>query len=220
MSVRDPLTKRQKEILDFIVAYTDEHDLAPTHEEIAAKFKISRPTAFEHVKSLQEKGRVVADRYKQRSIRLAEPDAESDAAPAAPETSAPLKTATADFLGVPVLGRVAAGRPIEAVEDSDPQQLRDLLPTTGCFALQVRGESMIDDQIRDGDFVILENRKEARNGETVVAVVDKQEATLKRWRRIGREVRLEPRNPAMAPIVVDADRVEICGVLVGLVRRY
>jgi repressor LexA len=211
-----PLTKRQKEILDYIAAYADENELAPTLEEIAARFQISKPTAFEHVKALQDKQRLTTQKYRQRSIQLT--DDESDAV--VHRTTTPSAAGGRSGLDVPVVGRVAAGRPIEAVEEREPQRLMELLPTAGCFALEVRGDSMIDDQIRDGDFVILENRKEARNGETVVALIDKQEATLKRWHRIGRDVRLEPRNPALASMVFDASRVEICGVLVGLVRRY
>ncbi len=210
------LTKRQKEILDFIMEYQESNDLAPTLEEIAAHFRISKPTAYEHVKALEDKSRLTRDRYRQRSIQV---QPEGPPPPVSPSTS----TASGFGEGFPdlrVVGRVAAGRPIEMVEDHEPEQLLALIPTAGCFALEVRGDSMVDDGIRDGDFVILENRKEAKNGETVVAVVDKQEATLKRWRKIGREVRLEPRNSAMAPIVVDAARVEVCGVLVGLVRRY
>lgn len=210
----DPLTKRQKEILDFIAAYTEEHDVAPTHDEIAERFGISKPTAFEHVKALVDKGRLTTQRYRPRSIQLAAEEAGGGA-----ETAGG-PAAVRGAPDIPVVGRVAAGRPIEAVAETDPQQLMELLPASGCFALEVRGDSMIDDQIRDGDFVVLERRKDARNGETVVALIDGQEATLKRWRRVGRDVRLEPRNPNLTATVYDASRVEVCGVLVGLVRRY
>jgi repressor LexA len=208
-----PLPKRQQAILDFVTAYHEEHGAAPTQEEIATRFNISKPTAHEHLKALQDKGRLRMERYRHRSIEIV---AEGDAEPPARARSAAPPTLPA----LPVVGRVAAGRPIEAVEEREPQQLMELIPTEGCFALQVTGDSMIEDSIRDGDFVILENRKDPRNGETVVALIDKQEATLKVWRKVGREVRLEPRNAALQPIVVDASRVEVCGVLVGLVRRY
>ena len=210
------LTKRQKEILDFISEFQESNDLAPTLEEIAAHFGISKPTAYEHVKALEDKSRLTRDRYRQRSIQV-QPE---ESPPPPSRTTASAAGFGSSLPDLRVIGRVAAGRPIEMVEDVEPEQLLSLIPTEGCFALEVRGDSMVEDGIRDGDFVILENRKEAKNGETVVAVVDKQEATLKRWRRIGREVRLEPRNSALAPLVLDASRVEVCGVLVGLVRRY
>ncbi|HYC79037.1 MAG TPA: transcriptional repressor LexA [Planctomycetota bacterium] len=206
----EPLTKRQKEIFDFLRAYADDHGYAPTLDEIGARFGISKATAFEHVKALQDKSRIEKTPNRSRSIQF------SGTEPAAPASPPPAAAAPS----LPVVGRVAAGRPIEAVEDRDPQSLLDLIPADGCFALRVEGESMIDDQIRDGDFVILENRKDPRNGETVVALIDRQEATLKRWHRVGREVRLEPRNPTLKPMTFDASRIEVCGVLVGLVRRY
>jgi repressor LexA len=120
---------------------------------------------------------------------------------------------------VQILGRIAAGRPIEAVEDPEELDLQDLLPPgRECYALHVRGDSMIDDGIRNGDIVLVEQRKEARNGETVVAVLAGEEATLKRYYRERGRIRLQPANSALEPIY--AKDVEVRGVVVGVIRRY
>jgi repressor LexA len=212
------LTKRQKEVLDFVSEFSEANGYAPTLDEIAARFEISKATASEHIASLVQKDRLKRDRYRQRSLQIAAEPAvvRDDSPPPGPNRN----TEARDLEHVRVLGRVAAGRPIEEVVDEEPQSLLSLLPTGGCFSLEVRGDSMVEDGIHDGDFIILEPRLEPRNGETVVAVIDGHEVTLKRWRRIGREVRLEPRNPAYETRVLDLSRVAVRGVLVGLLRRY
>ena len=122
---------------------------------------------------------------------------------------------------IPLLGRVAAGFPIEAVETRSALSIpEDMLGTRETFALQVRGDSMIDEQIRDGDYVIVEKRETAENGETVVALVRSAETTLKKFYREGRMVRLQPANPSLAPIRVPAGEVAIQGVVIGVIRKF
>jgi repressor LexA len=203
------LTRRQREIYDFIRGFVAEQGYSPSLEEIGAHFGLSSvATVHKHVQHLVEKGFLKKAWNRSRSV---EPVAESPAA--APP---------ANVVSLPLLGTVAAGLPIEAIEVSEtidvPQQLT--APRSECFVLQVRGDSMIEDQICDGDFVVVERRPEARNGETVVAVVGGDEATLKRFYRKGPKVRLQPANQTMQPIEVAAADVEIRGVVRGLLRQY
>jgi repressor LexA len=197
------LTRRQREVYDFISAFVEERGYSPSLEEIGAHFGLSSvATVHKHVQHLVEKGMLRKAWNRSRSV-------EPVAAPAA--TVVPL----------PLLGIVAAGAPIEPVEVAETIDVpRQLVPRRGeCFVLRVRGDSMIEDQIRDGDFVVVERRPEARDGETVVAVV-RDEATLKRFYRRGRRVRLQPANAALQPIEVPASEVEVRGVVRGLLRQY
>jgi repressor LexA len=203
------LTRRHREIYDFIRGFVAEQGYSPSLEEIGAHFGLSSvATVHKHVQHLVEKGFLKKAWNRSRSV---EPVEESPAA--APP---------ANVVSLPLLGTVAAGLPIEAIEVSEtidvPQQLT--APRSECFVLQVRGDSMIEDQICDGDFVVVERRPEARNGETVVAVVGGDEATLKRFYRKGPKVRLQPANQTMQPIEVAAADVEIRGVVRGLLRQY
>jgi repressor LexA len=197
------LTRKQAQILDFLREYVAEHGISPTLDEIAAHLKVHRVTVFEHVQQLERRGRIRTERYKSRSIQLVE------------------VAAAAGATTLPLVGRIAAGRPIEAIEDAEAFDLLDLIPRDKpCFLLRVQGDSMIEDQIRDGDIVIIESRSTARPGETVVALLRGEEATLKRFYPQGAQVRLEPRNAALAPIVVDAAEVQVRGVVVGVIRKY
>lgn len=201
------LTRRQREIYDFIRGFVTERGYSPSLEEIGAHFGLSSvATVHKHVQHLVEKGLLKKAWNRSRSV---EPVASPEAAPAAVVT-------------LPLAGVVAAGTPIEAVEDSETLEVpRSFVPPRSeSFALRVRGDSMIDDQIRDGDYVVVERRAEARNGETVVALIRGSDATLKRFFRSGSQVRLEPANASMAPIEVPASEVEIRGVVCGLLRRY
>ena len=198
------LTKRQKQILDFITRFLDEKGYSPSLMEIGDHFGLSSPaTVHKHVDNLRRKGLVRKTWNANRSLEL-----------------------TPSALGVrsirlPLAGRVAAGEPIEAVEQRETIAVPENMVGRGeTFVLQVRGDSMIDEQIRDGDFVILEKRARVHNGEVVVALVDGQEATLKKFFREGSRIRLEPANPAVQPINVTAERVRVQGVVVGLLRRY
>jgi repressor LexA len=200
------LTRRQREIYDFICAFVEEKGYSPSLEEIGAHFELaSVATVHKHIQHLVSKGFLRKAWNRSRSLEPVPED--SDGSPA-----------------VPILGCVAAGSPIEAIEQggesiSVPAQM--LGSRAGdTYALRVRGDSMIEDSICDGDIVVIESRHEARNGETVVALVGGDEATLKRFYRKGGQVRLVPANATMAPIEVPAEDVTIRGVVRGLIRSF
>jgi len=198
------LTRRQHEIYGFIREFVGERGYSPSLEEIGARFGLSSvATVHKHVQHLVEKGYLRKAEHRSRSVEPVE-------APASPVVSLPL------------LGIVAAGAPIEAIEEAEsidvPQQL--VPRRSRCFVLRVRGDSMVEEQIRDGDFVVVESRPEARDGETVVALIRGEDATLKKFYRRGSSVRLEPANASMRPIEVPAGEVEIRGIVRGLLRRY
>jgi repressor LexA len=197
------LTKRQKEILDFIRSYRAKHGISPTQREIRETFRLSSfGTVQKHLKRLEEKGALSREWNRSRGI-----------APKDEGTGAGARS-------VPLLGLVAAGRPIEPF----PQEESIEVPTTllgkgDHFVLRVRGESMVDDGILDGDYVVVARREKAESGQTVVALV-RGEATLKRYYAEGARVRLQPANAAMKPLNVDARDVTIQGVVTGLIRDY
>lgn len=198
------LTRRQRQILDYITRFIDEKGYSPSLMEIGAHFNLSSPaTVHKHVDNLRRKGLVRKVWNANRSL---------DLTPAATSARA---------VRLPLAGRVAAGQPIEAVEQHEVIPVPETMVGRGeSFVLQVRGDSMIDEQIRDGDYVVVEKRGRVHNGDTVVALIEGQEATLKRFYREGDHVRLQPANPSVSPIVLRADKVRIQGVVVGLLRRY
>jgi repressor LexA len=198
------LTKKQKLILDFITRFLDEKGYSPSLMEIGQHFGLrSVATVHKHVDNLRRKGLVRKTWNANRSLELT---------PAALGVRA---------IRLPLAGRVAAGAPIEAVEEREVIAVpEDLVGRGETYVLQVRGDSMIDEQIRDGDYVVVEKRSRVLDGEVVVALLDGVEATLKTFRRQGDDVRLEPANAAMVPLVVPASRVRIQGVVIGLLRRY
>ena len=204
------LTPRQLKIVRFIRDYVAEHEIPPTMQEIADHLGVSRPTVFEHIEALEARGAIRRQRSISRGIALA------------PELAAEMRPVRLAGLRLPLVGRIAAGRPIEAVEDTEVLDVETLFRgrVGETFALQVRGNSMIDEQIRDGDYVIVEKREDARNGETVVALIDDTEATLKKFYRDVGRIRLQPANPTMEPIFVEAARVRIQGVVIGVLRKY
>jgi len=198
------LTRRQREIYDFVRRFVDEKGYSPSLEEIGAAFGLSSvATVHKHVQHLVEKGLLRKGWNRSRSLE-----------PQPPPGPGPVV--------LPLAGVVAAGSPIEAIEDLEtiavPAEL--VSPRAESFVLRVRGDSMIDEQIRDGDYVVVERRSEARDGETVVALIRGHEATLKKLQRRGSKVRLLPANAALAPIEVPAREVRIQGVVRGLLRRY
>lgn len=204
------LTRRQREIFEFIRDFVKRNGYSPSLEEIGSHFGLSSvATVHKHVHHLVEKGFLQKAWNRSRSVEPVE-----EVASEAP-----------DLATLPVLGTVAAGSPIEAIEDDGATE-RVSVPTEmvsrpgETYVLRVRGESMIDEQIRDGDMVVVESRKQARNGDTVVAIVGGSDATLKRFYKKGDQVRLVPANPDMQPIEVHAGEVEIRGVLKGLLRQY
>ncbi|MBI4521140.1 MAG: transcriptional repressor LexA [Gemmatimonadetes bacterium] len=201
-----PLTKRQKQILDYLDAYIGEHGYAPSFEEIAGSFGYSSlATVHEHLSNLERKGYIRKSYNESRSIEVV----------AGTQRSGALELA--------LLGAVAAGEPIEAVVAQETISVPDDMVPSGseAYVLRVRGDSMIDEQIRDGDYIVVSRRITANNGETVVALVGGDSATVKKlYREPGNRIRLQPANPEMRPIVVDADNVTIQGVVVGVIRKY
>lgn len=197
------LTPKQLRVLTFIRDYTHARGYAPTMQELADEFGVSKVTVFEHVAALHKKGFLRRSRHKARSLRLSESFVFPDERPTR----------------LPLAGVIAAGRPIEAIEEREVLDLEELFVSPNkTFVLRVRGDSMIDDQICDGDYVVCEQRSTARDGETVVALLDDGEATLKRIYREPDGIRLQPANPKYAPI--RAKNVNIQGVVVGVIRRF
>jgi repressor LexA len=199
------LTRRQKEILDFLDKHISRKGYAPTIEEIGEHFGLSSlATVHKHLSNLQSKGLVKRDWNRSRALELV-----------------PTRVAV-QAVELPLLGRVAAGSPIEAITASETIFVpEDMVGRRDTYVLQVKGDSMIDEQIRDGDFVIVENRKSARDGEMVIALVDGENATLKKlYREGGGMVRLQPANARIKPIVLDQDRLAIQGVVIGVLRKY
>jgi len=200
-----PLTRRQRQIVDFFQEYTHDNGMSPTYEEIAEHFGVNKVTIFGHVSELERKG--VLRRNKRgtsRNVQLVEPESP------APGFSTP---------PISIMGNIAAGRPIEAIEDPETFDLAAMMPDDKeVYALRVEGDSMIDDAIADGDVVLVERREHARDGETVVAVLPDETCTLKRIYREADRVRLQPANEAMDPLYVDD--VTVRGVVIGVLRKY
>jgi len=200
-----PLTKRQREILDYLNEFIQQHGYAPSLEEIGKKFALSSlATVHKHLTNLQEKGFIRRAWNRSRSVELL------------PSRSG------GRAIEVPLLGYVAAGMPIEAVTGTESIAIPESLVSgkRDTYVLRVRGDSMIDEQIRDGDWVVVEDRKSADNGEMVIALVGGQDATLKKFYKENGRVRLQPANPTMQPIFTDPDNVQIQGVVVGVMRKY
>ena len=200
------LTRRQREIYDFICEFVESNGYSPSLEEIGSRFGLaSVATVHKHVQHLVAKGFLRKAWNRSRSLEPV-PDSHEEGSPV-----------------VPLLGTVAAGYPIEAIEQGGETigVPLDMIGRPGeTFALRVRGDSMIEDQICDGDVVVIERRDQARNGETVVALVRGDEATLKRFYQRGEQVELVPANSSMEPIEVHASDVQIRGVVRGLMRTF
>ena len=195
------LTPKQFQIVRFLQDYWVEHEYAPTMREIADHLGVSRPTVFEHIEAMEKKNALSREPTLARSVVLA-PEY-------APEAGR-----------LPLVGRIAAGSPIEAIEDTELLDLKSLFcgRPGETFALQVRGDSMIDEQIRDGDYVIVQKQATARDGETVVAILPDGDATLKKFYKEKGRIRLQPANETMQPIY--APTVTIQGVVIGVLRKY
>lgn len=200
------MTKRQKEILTYLELHIRDHGYAPSFEEIAEHFGFqSLATVHEHLTNLERKGYIRRTYNESRSIEVLPPKG------------------TAGATDIPLLGLVAAGAPIEAVVHGETLAVPDqMLSRRGPnYALKVRGDSMIDDHIVDGDFVVIHGRQAADNGEMVIALVNGAEATVKRYyREAGGWVRLQPSNPNVQPLRFPETDVMIQGVVVGVIRRY
>ena len=198
------LTDKQRAVLDFIQRYISIHTVAPKLQEIADGIGItSRGVAHRYVQALVDTGFITVDNGQHRGIHLLKTN------PHRSQSS------------IPLLGKIAAGRPIEAIAGDDELDLSDFFGK-GNFAIRVQGDSMIDAGILDGDMVVIEFKETAENGDIVVALIDESETTLKRFKRSdkGKYIKLIPANSTMEPMVYEADRVRIQGILVGQLRRY
>ncbi len=199
------ITRRQKEVLDFLTNFTQTNGYSPSYEEIASGLGLnSLATVHKHVTNLQSKGMLQRAHNRSRSIDVL------------PAKSAVKKGSDR----MPLLGRIAAGRPVEAVETAESIAVEDIIGNREVFALEVTGDSMRDEHIMSGDFVLIERTRTAREGEIVVALVDGSETTLKRFFHEGTMIRLQPSNAEMAPIYAPAANVSIQGKVLGLLRRY
>jgi repressor LexA len=201
------LTKRQREILDFIESFIQSSGYSPSFEEIAEFFGYrSLATVHEHLTNLERKGYIRRSYNESRSVEPVE-----------------VARGRAAALGVPLLGLVAAGSPIEAIEDTETVAVpEDMLTGRGPhFVLRVRGNSMIDDQIRDGDCVVVEGRASAENGEMVIALVNDEAATVKRfYRENDGRIRLQPSSETHPPQYYRENEVQVRGVVIGVIRKY
>ena len=200
------LTPRQLDVIVAIRNYRHIHGMAPTMQELADQLGTSKVTIFEHVGALERKRVLRRDKHKARSLEIVSEEK-------LPDENRATK--------LPLLGSIAAGSPIEAIENREELDLEQLFHSrNGVYVLRVRGDSMIEDHLCDGDFVVIERRDTARNGEQVVALLDSGEATLKRFYREGSKIRLQPANSQMEPRIVDAGRCRIQGVVIGVLRSY
>jgi len=201
-----PVTRRQREILDFIAGHLDAKGYAPSFEEIARQFGFhSLATVHEHLTNLERKGYIRRAHNESRAIEIIPPKGQTGATE------------------LPLLGLVAAGQPIEAISGNDTIAVPDeLIPRRGrSYVLKVRGDSMIDEHIKDGDYVVVQERNQADSGQTVVALVHGDSATVKRfYREPGGWIRLQPANPSIQPLRVNERDVIVQGVVVGVIRKY
>jgi repressor LexA len=200
------LTKRQHDTLRFLQDFLEDKGYCPSYEEIAAGLNLtSLATVHAHLTALEKKGYLRRGYNQSRSIELRRAHAKR------PPSSHTL----------PLAGRIAAGKPVEAVEGTEEISLADITRNRASFVLEVRGDSMVDDHILNGDYVLVERREQADDGQIVVALVDGVEATLKRiYHEKGGIIRLQPANAAMPPIRVPAASVRIQGRVIGVLRKY
>lgn len=229
------LTRRQKQVLDFLVGFINRKGYSPSFEEIASSLDLSSlATVHKHVQTLERKGFVRRGFNQSRSIEVV---ALPGPVPfpktairsigrrrrgAAPAVVAPMPAATVGELEFPLLGRIAAGQPVEAIPNPETFSFGDFTRgRSGIYVLRVKGDSMIDDHICDGDYILVEGTQTAENGEIVVALTHGTDATLKRlFREPGGKVRLQPANAQMDAIVLPAREVKIQGRVIGVLRKY
>lgn len=200
---RTRLTPKQLNILTLIRDFQRRHGYSPTMQEIADQLDVTKVTVFEHVSTLVAKGLLRRLPHKARSLKLTSRVELPDERPTV----------------FPVVGYIAAGVPIEATEHNDTLDIEDFFNSRhGTFVLKVRGDSMIDEQIRDGDYVVCEKRSDPKRGDTVVALLESGEATLKKFYKEKGRIRLQPANPDFDPLYVDPRKVQIQGVVLGILR--
>src|ERR1700685_879812 len=204
------ITRRQRQGYDFISGFVQKNGYSPSFEEIGDGLGLSSlATVHKHISNLEKKGLLTRDFNRSRSIDLLAPKGRLKQAMAVNST-----------MGLPLIGRIAAGQPIEAIQNPETISLADFVRSKDVFVLEVRGESMQDEHILDGDYVLVEKAKTAHNGDIVVALVDTTDATLKRFYREGDNIRLQPSNATMQPLIVPAASVEVQGRVIGVLRKY
>jgi len=205
---RPPLTRKQRQILDYIEGYVDSHrGVSPSYEEIAEGLSYSSlATVHEHITNLVDKGYLTRDHNKARSIQFVRASSGSG------------------VMDLELCGTVAAGRPLDTWPEQHWETVSvpaDMVGRGEHYVLRVQGESMIDALIGNGDYIVVSSRHTAENGETAVALIDDEAATVKKvYREPGGRVRLQPANPAMEPMYYPAERVQIQGVVVGVIRKF
>jgi repressor LexA len=204
-----PLTKRQKQVLDFIAHFQDDNGYCPSYDEIAHGLELaSLATVHKHISALEGKGYLKRGFNQSRSLELAPKYLQEQRRAKPPQE-------------IPLLGRIAAGAPVESVAQREVLSFAEFTANANTFALEVRGDSMIDDHICDGDLILLEKVSQARDGDIVVALVRGEETTLKRlYREPGDQIRLQPANSTLKPIIVAAKDVQIQGRLLAVLRKY
>lgn len=204
----EPLTKYQKEVLDYITQFLELHGYAPSYREIAQGLhKSSIATVASHVDTLVEKGYLSKGDNQARSLQLIQPEEFEES----------------HAIGLPVLGLIAAGQPIETIEGhTETLEVPPfMVGRRHSYVLQVKGQSMVDDGILDGDYVVIQEKEVPSNGEVVVALVGGSEATLKRYYKEKDHIRLQPANSSMEPIIIPAGTpIQIQGVVIGVIRKY
>lgn len=208
-----PLTRRQKEVLDFIGAFIDENGYSPSFEEVASGLHLaSLATVHKHIRTLEAKNYLRRGHNRSRSLEVT---------PKFFQEQRRYRQETAPMAGIPLAGRIAAGVPVEAVAGREALNFADFLGSGENYALEVRGDSMIEDHICDGDLVLVERVADVRDGEIVVALVRGTETTLKRfYREPGDVARLQPANATMAPIFVPLKELQIQGRVLAVLRKY
>lgn len=205
------LTRRQREVYDFISEFVQTHGYSPSFEEIGSGLGLSSlATVHKHITNLEQKGLLKRDYNRSRSIDVIQPKGMMKRA----------MTASASAQSLPLVGRIAAGKPVETLETPETISLSDFTGSKDVFVLEVTGESMQDEHIVDGDYVLVEKAQTARNGDIVVALVSGSETTLKRFYREDDTIRLQPSNVNMQPIIVPAQDVQIQGRVIGVLRKY
>jgi repressor LexA len=206
------LTKRQKDVLDFIADFVEEHGYSPSYEELAQGLKLaSLATVHKHIQALESRNYLRRLFNQSRSLEVSPKYIQ--------ERRRSRQTTRA--AEVPLAGRIAAGAPVEAIEGQDTLQFADFAGKGDTFALQVSGESMIEDHILSGDYVLVEKTQQAKDGEIVAALVDGRETTLKRiYHEPDGRIRLQPANSSMQPIVVDGANVQVQGRVLAVLRKF
>ena len=204
------LTRRQKQVLDYLVKFIDRHRYSPSFEEIAEGLDItSVATVHKHLETLQKKGFIRRGYNRSRSIEVV-------------QLPRPVREQVVRHaVDLPLMGRIAAGYPVEAIQNPETISLGDFVRGGNVFVLEVKGDSMMEDHILSGDYIIVEQTENANNRDIVVALVHGEEATLKRFfREAGGKIRLQPANSQMEPVVLAAKDVKIQGRVIGILRRY